>query len=84
MIYNSLQHIFPGQCTKYLENKFKMHNEITVKELIVVLRYMGIETVKVYNNGKSYSVFLKKEINNIKDYEFIENLIQYRRSYRNR
>lgn len=79
MRYNSFLHIFPEQCAKYLHEKFKMHSELTVRELMVILKRIGIKTIKIHNNGKIYDVFYKREIDGIQDFEFLNNLYQYRR-----
>ena len=79
MRYNSFLHIFPEQCAKYLHDKLKMHSELTVRELMVILKRIGIKTIKIHNNGKIYDVFYKREIDGIQDFEFLNNLYQYRR-----
>ena len=79
MRYNSFLHIFPEQCAKYLHDKFKMHSNLTVRELMVILKRIGIKTIKIHNNGKIYDVFYKREIDGIQDFEFLNNLYQYRR-----
>ena len=80
MRYNSFLHIFPEQCAKYLHDKFKMHSELTVRELMVILKRIGIKTIKIHNNGKIYDVFYKREIDGIQDFEFLNNLHEYRRA----
>lgn len=77
--YNSFLYIFPGQCAKYLHDKFKMKSELTVGELMVILKRMGIKTVKVSSNRTVYDVFYKREIDGIQDFEFLNNLHDYRR-----
>ena len=72
--------MFPEQCAKYLHDKFRMHSELTVRELMVILKRIGIKTIKIHNNGKIYDVFYKREIDGIQDFEFLNNLHQYRRA----
>ena len=79
MRYNSFLHIFPEQCAKYLHDKFKMHSDLTVRELMVILKHMGIKTVKVHDSGKAYDVFYKRIIDGVQDFEFLNNLHEYRR-----
>ena len=37
-----------------MHDKFKMHSELTVRELMVILKRIGIKTIKIHNNGKIY------------------------------
>ena len=55
MRYNSFLHIFPEQCAKYLHDKFKMHSALTIRELMVILKRIGIKTIKIHNNGKIWN-----------------------------
>lgn len=63
-----------------MHDKFKMHSELTVRELMVILKRIGIKTIKIHNNGKIYDVFYKREIDGIQDFEFLNNLHEYRRA----
>jgi L-rhamnose mutarotase len=65
MRYNSFLHIFPEQCAEYLKKKFRMHSNLTVRELMVILKRIGIKTIKIHNNGKIYDVFSKRDIDGI-------------------
>lgn len=56
-----------------------MHSNLTVRELMVILKHMGIKTIKIHNNGKIYDVFSKRDIDGIQDFEFLNNLHEYRR-----
>jgi len=57
-----------------------MHSELTVRELMVILKRIGIKIIKIHNNGKIYDVFYKREIDGIQDFEFLNNLHEYRRA----
>ena len=47
---------------------------------MVILKRIGIKTIKIHNNGKIYDVFYKREIDGIQDFEFLNNLHEYRRA----
>ncbi len=72
--------MFPEQCAKYLHDKFRIHSELTVRELMVILKRIGIKTIKIHNNGKIYDVFFKRDIDGIQDFEFLNNLYEYRKA----
>ena len=56
-----------------------MHSELAVRELMVVLKRIGIKTIKIHNNDKIYDVFSKRDIDGIQDFEFLNNLHEYRK-----
>jgi len=42
-----------------------MHSELTVRELMVILKHMGIKTHKVSTDRGIYDIFSRKDINGI-------------------
>ena len=81
MTYNSNLHMFPEQCVKYLKEKFHL-GELNVRELMYVMKRIGIKTFKVHTNGSVYDVFLRRDINGVQDFEFINTLVQHRKEKR--
>ena len=81
MRYNSNLHMFPEQCVKHLKEKFHL-GELNIRELMYVMKRIGIKTFKVHANGGVYDVFLRRDINGVQDFEFINTLVQYRKEKR--
>ena len=73
--------MFPEQCVKHLKEKFHL-GELNIRELMYVMKHMGIKTFKVHANGGVYDVFLRRDVNGVQDFEFINTLVQYRKEKR--
>ena len=73
--------MFPEQCVKHLKEKFHL-GELNIRELMYVMKHMGIKTIKVHTNGNIYDVFLRRDVNGVQDFEFINTLVQYRKEKR--